>query len=67
MKHGPIALIDEEMPVVAIATRDAHLREDPVATSQEVKARGGIVIAVATEGDISIQEYVDYVVYVPAC
>jgi glucosamine--fructose-6-phosphate aminotransferase (isomerizing) len=53
------------MPVVAIAT-DCPTYEKVLSNIQEVKARDGIVIGVATEGNISIQEYVDYVVYVPA-
>ena len=47
MKHGPIALIDEQMPVVVLAPRDRRLRED-LGNMQEVKARGGIVIALTT-------------------
>ncbi len=50
MKHGPIALIDEQMPVVAIAPHDAVF-EKMLGNIQEVKARGGIVIAVTTAGD----------------
>ena len=53
MKHGPIALIDERMPVVAIVPRD-HVYEKMVSQVEQVKARGGIVIAVATEGDSAI-------------
>jgi glucosamine--fructose-6-phosphate aminotransferase (isomerizing) len=64
MKHGPIALIDESMPVVAIVTRD-NLYEKMVSQVEQAKARGGTVIAVATEGDESIREKVDYVMYVP--
>jgi glucosamine--fructose-6-phosphate aminotransferase (isomerizing) len=64
MKHGPIALIDENMPVVFIATRDATY--DKILNNiQEVKARRGRVIAVATEGDTEITRYVDHVLYVP--
>jgi glucosamine--fructose-6-phosphate aminotransferase (isomerizing) len=66
LKHGPIALITHDMPVVAIAT-DCPTYEKVLSNIQEVKARDGIVIGVATEGNISIQEYVDYVLYVPAC
>ncbi|MGH9161720.1 MAG: glutamine--fructose-6-phosphate transaminase (isomerizing) [Vicinamibacteraceae bacterium] len=54
MKHGPIALIDEDLPVVALAPRD-HLFEKMVGNVQEVKARGGCVIALTTEGDTRIQ------------
>ena len=53
MKHGPIALIDEEMPVVAIVPRDAHY-EKSLSNVQEVKAREGRIIAVCTEGDRDI-------------
>lgn len=65
MKHGPIALIDEGMPVVVIALRDS-LYEKVLSNIQEVRARGGRVIAVATEGDIDIQRYAEAVLYVPA-
>ncbi len=64
MKHGPIALIDEAMPVLAIAVRD-HVYEKMVSQVEQVKARGGIVIALATEGDEAIQEKADYVLRVP--
>jgi len=64
MKHGPIALIDEEMPVVAIATRSS-VYEKMLANIEEVKARGGIVIAVATENDREIKNFTEEVIYVP--
>ncbi len=64
LKHGPIALITSEMPVVAVATDGPHY-EKVLSNVQEVKARDGLVIAIATEGNIAIQEHVDYVVYVP--
>jgi glutamine---fructose-6-phosphate transaminase (isomerizing) len=64
MKHGPIALIDENMPVVTIALQDS-LYEKMVSQIEQAKARGGIVIAVATEGDEDIRELVDHVIYVP--
>lgn len=64
MKHGPIALIDEEMPVVFIATRDRSY-DKVVSNIQEVKARKGIVIAVITEGDVLIPTMADYVIEVP--
>jgi glucosamine--fructose-6-phosphate aminotransferase (isomerizing) len=64
MKHGPIALIDERMPVVAIAVRDS-VYEKMVSQIEQVKARGGIVIALATEGDQAIAEKADHVIYVP--
>jgi glucosamine--fructose-6-phosphate aminotransferase (isomerizing) len=65
MKHGPIALIDEEMPVVFIATRDSSY-EKIVSNIQEVKARKGRVIAVITEGDKLIPEMAEFVIEVPA-
>jgi glucosamine--fructose-6-phosphate aminotransferase (isomerizing) len=64
MKHGPIALIDEAMPVVAIAVRD-HVYEKMISQIEQVKARGGIVIALATEGDEDIAAKADHVLYVP--
>lgn len=65
MKHGPIALIDEEMPVVVIATRDSSY-DKIVSNIQEVKARKGIVIAIVTEGDVLIPKMADFVIEVPA-
>jgi glutamine---fructose-6-phosphate transaminase (isomerizing) len=65
MKHGPIALIDAEMPVVFIATKDASY-EKVVSNIQEVKARKGRVISVVTEGDTIIPNMSDYVIEVPA-
>jgi glucosamine--fructose-6-phosphate aminotransferase (isomerizing) len=64
MKHGPIALIDEAMPVVAIAVRD-HVYEKMISQIEQVKARGGIVIALATEGDTHVAAKADYVLSVP--
>jgi len=64
MKHGPIALIDEVMPVVAIVTKDA-LYEKMISQIQQAKARGGVVIALATEGDESVARDADHVIYVP--
>jgi glucosamine--fructose-6-phosphate aminotransferase (isomerizing) len=72
MKHGPNALIDENLPVVVIATRDTNnpdsmLRyEKTMSNLKEVKARSGVVIALATEGDEEIKEAADHVLYVPA-
>ena len=72
MKHGPNALIDENLPVVVIATRDSNnpgsmLRyEKTISNLKEVKARSGVVIALATEGDEEIKEAADHVLYVPA-
>lgn len=65
MKHGPIALIDEDMPVLAIAIQD-DLYEKMISQIEQAKARNGIVIAVATEGDTFIQSKADHVLYVPA-
>jgi glucosamine--fructose-6-phosphate aminotransferase (isomerizing) len=64
MKHGPIALINEGMPVVFIATH-CNQYDKMISNIEEVRARGGHVIAVATEGDTSIQKYSDHVIYVP--
>ncbi len=64
MKHGPIALIDEKMPVVVIATEDDSY-EKIVSNIQEVKARRGKVIALVTEGDTAIKEIADHVLEVP--
>jgi glucosamine--fructose-6-phosphate aminotransferase (isomerizing) len=71
MKHGPNALIDENLPVVIIATRDANdelsrIRyEKTISNLKEVKARSGKVIALATEGDEEIKEAADHVLYIP--
>ncbi len=64
MKHGPIALIDERMPVVTIAVHD-RVYEKMISNIEQVKARGGIVIAVTTEGDTRIAQKADHVLYVP--
>ena len=64
MKHGPIALIDEHMPVVAIAPQD-RVYDKMISQIEQVKARGGIVIAVANEGDDFIATKADHVLYVP--
>ncbi|RMD64456.1 glutamine--fructose-6-phosphate transaminase (isomerizing), partial [Candidatus Parcubacteria bacterium] len=64
MKHGPIALIDENMPVVFIATQDA-IYDKVISNIQEVKARKGRVICVANEGDTNIAKYADHVIYIP--
>lgn len=65
MKHGPIALIDQEMPVVFIATKDSSY-EKVVSNIQEVKARKGRVIAIVTEGDTNIPKMAEFVIEVPA-
>ncbi len=64
MKHGPIALINDGMPVVFVATKGVQY-DKVISNIEEVRARGGRVIAVATEGDNDIQRYSDHVVYVP--
>ena len=64
MKHGPIALIDEQMPVVVIATKGASY-EKVVSNIQEVKARKGVVIAVVTEGDEQVKEMADHIIEIP--
>ena len=64
MKHGPIALITEEVPVVVVATQ-GHTYEKVVSNMQEVRARGAHVIAVATHGDDEIRKHAEHVLYVP--
>jgi len=64
MKHGPIALIDPKMPVLAIAIQD-HVYDKMISQIEQAKARGGIVIAVATEGDDLIPTKADYTIFVP--
>lgn len=64
MKHGPIALIDEEMPVFVIATKGASY-EKVVSNIQEVKARKGKIIAIVTEGDGQVKEMADYTIEIP--
>ena len=64
MKHGPIALIDRDMPVVVIAVQDS-VYDKMISQIEQVKARSGIVIAVATEGDEHIRSKADHVIYVP--
>lgn len=65
MKHGPIALVDENLPVVIVATKDSYY-EKVVSNIQEIKARKGKVIAVVTEGDNTIPPMADDVIFVPA-
>ncbi|MBI5712004.1 MAG: glutamine--fructose-6-phosphate transaminase (isomerizing) [Chloroflexi bacterium] len=64
MKHGPIALIDRAMPVLVLAPKDQWY-EKMLSQVEQAKARGGIVVAVATDGDTLIKEKADYVLYVP--
>jgi len=64
MKHGPIALIDDNMPVVFICTRDAAY-DKVMNNMMEVRARKGRILAIATEGDQAIKELADHIIYVP--
>jgi glucosamine--fructose-6-phosphate aminotransferase (isomerizing) len=64
MKHGPIALLDEQSPVVVVAT-DSHVYDKTVSNIQEVRARGAHVIAIATDGNEDIQHHADDVIFVP--
>jgi len=64
MKHGPIALIDEEMPIVVIATKKGHY-EKVVSNIQEIKSRKGKIIAIVTEGDSTVTSMADHVIEVP--
>lgn len=64
MKHGPIALIDENMPIVVIATKKGHY-DKIVSNIQEIKSRKGKIIGIVTKGDISVKELADHVIEVP--
>src|SRR5690606_9605720 len=64
MKHGPIALIDEHLPVVAICPRD-KVRDKMLSNIEQVRARGGRVIALATEGDEEVARTADDVIWIP--
>ncbi len=64
MKHGPIALIDDQMPVIVIATKKGHY-EKVVSNIQEIKTRKGKIIAIVTEGDTQVRELADHVIEVP--
>lgn len=64
MKHGPIALIDDQMPVVVVATKGVIL-EKIISNIQEVKARKGVIIAIVTEGDHEVRKMADYVIEIP--
>jgi glucosamine--fructose-6-phosphate aminotransferase (isomerizing) len=66
MKHGPIALIDEDMPVVVMALKDRHY-EKVISNMEEVIARGGRVIAICTEGDSDVANKAESVLYLPEC
>ena len=65
MKHGPIALIDDKMPVVVVAVKDGAY-DKIMGNIEEVKARGGRILAIASEGDEEIAKKVDHVIYIPA-
>ena len=65
MKHGPLALIDEDMPVVVVAPRD-HTYDKILANIEEVRSRGGRIIAIASEGDTQLERAAEEVLYVPA-
>ncbi|SED95405.1 glucosamine--fructose-6-phosphate aminotransferase (isomerizing) [Tenacibaculum sp. MAR_2010_89] len=64
MKHGPIALIDENMPVFVIATSKGHY-EKVVSNIQEIKSRSGKIVAIVTEGDVTVKEIADHVIEIP--
>ena len=64
MKHGPIALIDEQMPVVVIAPNKGHY-DKVVSNIQEIKSRSGKIIAVVTKGDVQVKELADHVIEIP--
>ncbi|AXT62125.1 glutamine--fructose-6-phosphate transaminase (isomerizing) [Aquimarina sp. AD10] len=64
MKHGPIALIDEQMPVVVIATKKGHY-EKVVSNIQEIKSRKGKIIGIVTEGDVTVKGLADHVIEIP--
>jgi len=66
MKHGPIALIDDKMPIVVIATKKGNY-DKVVSNIQEVKARGGRLIAIVTEGDKTVKKLADYCIEIPDC
>lgn len=64
MKHGPIALIDEQMPVVVIAPKQGHY-DKVVSNIQEIKSRSGKIIAVVTKGDVQVKQLADYIIEIP--
>ncbi|MBP6550174.1 MAG: glutamine--fructose-6-phosphate transaminase (isomerizing) [Flavobacterium sp.] len=64
MKHGPIALIDAQMPVIVIAPKQGHY-DKIVSNIQEIKSRSGIIIAVVTKGDTQVRELADYIIEIP--
>jgi glucosamine--fructose-6-phosphate aminotransferase (isomerizing) len=64
MKHGPIALIDEKMPVIVIAPKQGHY-DKVVSNIQEIKSRSGKIIAIVTKGDTQVKELADHVIEIP--
>ncbi len=64
MKHGPIALLDEGFPIIAVATQ-SPVYDKTVSNLQESKARGAKIVAVATRGDEEIKKHADHVIYIP--
>ena len=66
MKHGPIALIDDKMPIVVIANQKGNYKK-VVSNIQEIKARGGRLIAIVTKGDKIVKEMADYCIEIPSC
>jgi glucosamine--fructose-6-phosphate aminotransferase (isomerizing) len=64
MKHGPIALIDKDMPVVVIATNKGTY-EKVLSNIEEVKARKGVIIAIVTQGDVAVKKLADYTIEIP--
>lgn len=66
MKHGPIALIDDDMPIVVIAPKEGNY-DKVVSNIQEIKSRGGRLVAIVTEGDTIVKEIVDYCIEIPSC
>lgn len=64
MKHGPIALVEDGFPVIAIATK-SPVYDKVISNLQEAKARGAMIVAIATEGDEAIKEHADHVIYIP--
>ena len=65
MKHGPIALIDKDMPVVCIVPQDHRTYKKVTSNMEEVRSRGGIIIAIATKGDKDIKKVADHTFYIP--
>ena len=64
MKHGPIALLHDNFPVIAVAT-DSPVYDKVISNIQESRARGAMIVAIATEGDDNIKKYADHVIYIP--